>query len=195
MAAQYGFVPAGLPASRTSRAADVKRKSPGRPAGPVLCGREEPVYLGPASRRRRLFARMHARSMGANKSVICLPLQFQGKTFQGRAQRLTTRSAAPPGRPRPSFNREDLELLNTMGAMISSSVENAHDLPGGGNGLANAGTKQLVTGPLRCLYEISGAMMTTDQDRTNSFGHHHHRSLVATSRSGLNSTGRMILLA
>ncbi|MBF0529207.1 MAG: GAF domain-containing protein [Deltaproteobacteria bacterium] len=95
------------------------------------------------------------KSEGANKSVICLPLVFKSH-YRGTLC-VYNKIANQPGRL-PVFNREDLDLLTTMGTMISSSLENALTFQAVGDLARN---NELLVRNLSCLYEISGAMMTT----------------------------------
>jgi two-component system, NtrC family, sensor histidine kinase HydH len=89
------------------------------------------------------------------KSVICLPIPFKGG-FKGNLL-IFNKISSQPGQPK-IFTRDDLELMTTMGAMISSSLENAltfqavEDL---------ARKNERLVQNLTCLYEISSSMMTT----------------------------------
>jgi two-component system sensor histidine kinase HydH len=123
-----------------------------RPEMMLRCvGREAP-YLGLAGDDPYC---PHTNAEDKDKSIICLPLHFKGN-FKGTLN-VFNKLTAPPGRPR-EFNREDLELLTTMGAMISASLENALTFQTV-DGLARH--NEALVKELSCLYEISGAMMTT----------------------------------
>lgn len=92
---------------------------------------------------------------GEKGSIICLPLGFKGR-YKGTLS-VYDKIPSQPWKPR-EFRNEDLELLTTMGALISSSVENALSFQDV-NDLAES-NERLVEN-LRRLYEISGALMTT----------------------------------
>jgi signal transduction histidine kinase len=65
--------------------------------------------------------------------------------------------AAPPGRAR-EFNREDMELMGTMAALIAASLENALTFQ---TATLLAEHNELLVHSLTSLYEISSALMTT----------------------------------
>ena len=92
---------------------------------------------------------------GAEKSIMCVPLHFKG----GLRGTLSVFNKLPSRTGRHlEFNREDLELLTTMGTMISGSLENALTFQAVGE---LARHNEALARNLSCLYEISGAMMTT----------------------------------
>ncbi|MEW5723662.1 MAG: GAF domain-containing protein [Thermodesulfobacteriota bacterium] len=146
VAAEYGHLP---PACRFKSLLETPSRT-----SPDLrtCMSIQRPFLG---RAREYTQCRGMREEGGDKSILCLPLNFKGH-FKGTLS-LFNKVAAPPGRPR-EFNREDLELLLTMGTMISSSVENAMTFQAVDE-LARK-NEQLVR-DLSLLYEISGAMMTT----------------------------------
>jgi len=108
-------------------------------------------YIGPA------FQNPHCACMkkaGGDRSLLCLPLNFKGQ-FKGSLC-LYNKTGATSGQ-RLEFNNEDLELITTMGVMISSSLENAMtfqtvDELGQNN--------EALVQSLSSLYHISSAMMT-----------------------------------
>lgn len=118
----------------------------------LACVTRDKAYVGPAARDPICYG---MRTEGGDKSVIWMPLRFKGH-YKG-VLCVYDKIDAPPGRSRV-FEREDMELLNTMAAMISSSLE---------NGLTFQTVDQLarhneaLVQSLSCLYEISGAMLTT----------------------------------
>ena len=113
--------------------------------------REEP-YIGIASEDP--FCKC-MREEGGRKSVLCLPLVFKGQ-FSGTLS-LYNKMAVIPGQ-RQEFNRDDLHLMTTMGAIISNSLENALTFQ---TVEALGQHNEALVLILRSLYEISGAMMTT----------------------------------
>lgn len=116
------------------------------------CVARKAPYFGPASEDPECPG---MRGEGADKSVICVPLFFKSH-FRGTLC-VYNKMAFQPGRL-PVFKREDLDLLATMGTMISSSLENALTFQAVGDLARN---NELLVRNLSCLYEISGAMMTT----------------------------------
>ncbi|MBW1710531.1 MAG: GAF domain-containing protein [Deltaproteobacteria bacterium] len=147
VAAVFGNIPA---ACRFKHLLDKKDKSIEEVMR--LCVSRGEAYFGPAS--KDIFCK-YIKKEGEDKSILCLPLSFKGP-YKGTLS-LYNKTAAASGQ-RQEFNREDLELMTTMGAMISSSLENALtfqtvDALGQHN-------EDLVRS-LSSLYEISSAMMTT----------------------------------
>lgn len=143
---EYGKVP---PEYSFKDLAEEQRVQP--PAEVLACVRRPEPYLGPAGQDPVCPMRGEA----GLESVLALPLHFKSN-FKGTLS-VFNKVAAPPGRQR-AFSREDLELLSTMGAMISSSLENALTYKAA-NELARH-NQELVKN-LSCLYEVSGALMTT----------------------------------
>ncbi|MFH1134810.1 MAG: GAF domain-containing protein [Pseudomonadota bacterium] len=149
IAAEYGIIP---PSCRFRRFLE-----PG--AGPIPrdvldCVSRKSAYVGPAAHD------VHCRPMrseGGAKSVICLPLHFKG-ALKGTLSVYNRIPTPTTGRAAAEFNREDLELLGAMGAMISSSLENALSFQAVDRLAKN---NELLVKNLSLLYEISGAMMTT----------------------------------
>jgi len=145
--AEYGFIPRGCRFKHL-----LNQPGDRNPPEVQACLNRRKPYMGPANKDQ--VCRM-MREEGGDKSVICLPLNFKGR-YKGTLS-VYNKLAAEPGRPR-EFNREDLELLSTMGTMISSSLENALTFQTVDR-LAQH-NEDLVRS-LSCLYGISGAMMTT----------------------------------
>ena len=147
IAAEYGIIPRGCSFKYL-----LGKDGRETPLSVIECVSRNMPYVGPAS-QASFCAGM--REEDAGKSVISLPVHFKGR-FRGNLS-VFNKISTPPGRPR-EFNRDDLELLTTMAVMISSSLENAltfqavDDL---------ARHNELLVRNLSCLYEISGAMMTT----------------------------------
>ena len=147
VAAEYGVIPAQcsfkhlIDRSQVHLSPDV-----------LLCVGRKEAYVGRASGDP---ACPRVRANGGDQSIICLPLHFKGN-FRGTLS-VFNKTSALPGRQK-EFNRGDLELLSTMGAMISSSLENALTFQAV-DSLARR-NERLVR-RLSTLYEISGAMMTT----------------------------------
>ncbi|MBW2061585.1 MAG: GAF domain-containing protein [Deltaproteobacteria bacterium] len=147
VAAEYGNIPTGC------RFRHMLNKDNGsiEEAVRMCVSRKEP-YFGPASKDPYCEG---MRKEGGKKSVLCLPLSFKGQ-YKGTLC-LYNKTASAPGQ-RQEFNREDLELMTTMGTMISSSLENALtfqtvDALGQHN--------EALVRSLSSLYDISGAMMIT----------------------------------
>ncbi|MDY6851361.1 MAG: GAF domain-containing protein [Thermodesulfobacteriota bacterium] len=147
LAAEYGFIPPGrrfkslLDQPDTSIAPEVT----------ACVSRREP-YIGKASGD---ISCPVTRENGGDKSIICLPLNFKGR-FKGTLSvynKIETASGSPQ-----EFNKENLELVKAMGTMISGSLENALTFQTVDE---LARHNEALVRSLRCLYEISGAMMTT----------------------------------
>jgi signal transduction histidine kinase len=147
IAAEYGVIPRGCSFKYL-----LGKDGSETPLSVIECVSRNMPYVGPAS-GTPFCAGM--REEDAAKSVISLPVHFKGR-FRGNLS-VFNKSSAPPGRPR-EFNREDLELLTTMAVMISSSLENALTFQAVDE---LARHNELLVRNLSCLYEISGAMMTT----------------------------------
>lgn len=147
ISSQYGHIPEGC-------GFKYLLENPEIPPPPEVlhCVSRAAPYVGPASSDSACPC---IKKDNNDHSIICLPLRFKG-TFKGNLC-VYNKMAAQPGRPR-EFNRADLDLLSTMGAMISSSLENAlifqevDEL---------ARRNELLFKNLRSLYEISSALMTT----------------------------------
>ncbi|MBU2546910.1 MAG: GAF domain-containing protein, partial [Proteobacteria bacterium] len=147
VSAVYGAVPPACLAAEIAPSGD---QGPSDHA--IACASRREPYVGPACKDPLCEA---MGEYGGDRSMICIPLHFTGN-YKG-ALCLYDKFSAPPGRSR-EFGREDLELLSTMGTMISSSVENALTFQTV-NRLARH--NETLVRNLSCLYEISGAMMTT----------------------------------
>lgn len=147
LAAEYGFIP---PERRFKPLLD-QPDGPSASKALACVSRREP-YIGKASGD---IACPVAQENGGEKSIICLPLNFKGH-FKGTLSvynKIEVTSGSPQG-----FNKEDLELVKAMGTMISGSLENALTFQTVDE---LARHNQALVRSLRCLYEISGAMMTT----------------------------------
>ncbi|MEW6263721.1 MAG: GAF domain-containing protein [Thermodesulfobacteriota bacterium] len=147
ISAQHGYIPQGCRFKHL-----VNTLEENVPEDLYRCVNRRTSYIGPASGDPECPG---MRAQGGDKPVICVPLNFKGG-FKGVLS-VYNRLTSPPGRSR-EFNREDLELLNTMGAMISSSLENALTFQTV-DGLARH--NEMLVRNLSYLYVISGAMMTT----------------------------------
>ncbi|MBW2091297.1 MAG: GAF domain-containing protein [Deltaproteobacteria bacterium] len=147
VAAEFGHIPRGC---RFKHLIDIK--DPSIVDAVRLCVSRSEPYFGPTSKDPFCLC---MREEGEGKSMLCLPLRFKGQ-YKGTLS-LYNKTAAAPGQ-RQEFNREDLDLMTTMGAMISNSLENALtfqtvDTLGQHN--------EALVRSLSSLYEISSAMMTT----------------------------------
>ncbi len=147
ISAESGYIPPGCRLRERMEAGDQKA------AAKVLAcvSREEP-YLGPAWGDPYCDS---IRQDGGDQSIICLPLHFKGQ-YKGTLG-VYNKIAEQPGKPN-RFTNDELELLTTMGAMVSGALEKSLtfqrvDALGRHN-------EHLLTS-LTSLYEISGAMMTT----------------------------------
>ena len=147
IATEFGFIP------RSCRFKHMLDPDAGPVSDAVLdCISRKIPYIGPANQDPECQG---MKGEGGDKSVICLPLRFKG-SFKGSLC-VYNKTSAPPARSR-QFSHEDLELLITMGAMISSSLENALTF----NEVDElAKNNERLVRNLSLLYEISGAMLTT----------------------------------
>lgn len=147
VASEYGFIPPACSFKHLLTTINMQA-----PPEVLSCVNRTEPYLG---RSNDAPSCPGMRLNGREVSLICLPLHFKSN-FKGTLSVFHTVSS-PADHPR-EFNHEDLELLSTMGAMISSSLENALTFQAV-DGLARK--NELLVRNLSCLYEISSAMMTT----------------------------------
>ncbi len=147
VAAEFGTIPSGCRLKHL-----IDKKDPAVEEIVRLCVSRSEPYFGPASQDP--FCKC-MREEGGNKSILCLPLSFKGH-YKGTLS-LYNKTTATPGH-RKEFNREDLDLMTTMGTMISSSLENALTFQ---TVEALGQHNEALVRSLRSLYEISSAMMTT----------------------------------
>ena len=148
ISAESGYIPANC---RFRRYLDSDAPAPQEV---LQCVSRKSAYFGPASMDP--YCQPMRRDGGA-KSIICLPLNFKG-ALKGILSVFNKIPSPQTGRNLDEFNREDLELLTAMGAMISSSLENALSFQEVDKLAKN---NEMLVKNLSLLYEISGAMMTT----------------------------------
>ncbi|MBW2621965.1 MAG: GAF domain-containing protein [Deltaproteobacteria bacterium] len=147
VAAEFGHIPKGCRLKPYLNKRDLPLISP-----VYACVYREEPYIGIASKDPYCPC---MREEGGLKSILCLPLVFKGQ-FSGTLS-LYNKMAFVPGQ-RQEYNRDDLHLMTTMGAIISNSLENALTFQ---TVEALGQSNEALVLSLRSLYQISGAMLTT----------------------------------
>ena len=147
VAAEYGHIPEGCRLRPYLNKQDLPSISP-----VYACVFREEPFIGIAAEDPYCQC---MREAGGMKSILCLPLTFKGQ-FSGNLS-LYNKMAVIPGQ-RQEFNRDDLHLMTTMGAIIANSLENALTFQ---TVEALGQSNEALVLSLRSLYQISGAMLTT----------------------------------
>ena len=147
VSAEHGIIPEGYRLENLIDPVDGRLLPHARP-----CLARQTPFMGPAAKDPSYPGDINA---CPDESLICLPLIFKGP-HQGTLS-VYNKLVLTPGQQR-GFSREDMELLKTMGTMIASSLENALSFQEADD---LARRNERLVRSLRCLYDISSAMMTT----------------------------------